>query len=484
MATTTIKLKRDTAANWASENTVLAQGEPGFESDTGKYKVGDGSTAWNSLDYMVPFRNIESSDGTVKIEATNTANVVTGDLLPATDTSSDIGSISKQFKDMYLSGTTLYIGGKPTSLSSDGKMAVDIADASLYGKTPVGYGVGAIAFDRTVSYDSNGNYLQEQNYIDINNINLSASTLAAVGTYVDAEPDLAAVNTNPAFYQFDNGFGIVKVYRYYFTKVVYNSSLEVPDNPGAATINVSNFSGGAYGNLNDPQFTINYDGNGDILSWELTAAGDPVVFDSILIDDGANNIADGGLAVQSAVPKTIATKVSETPLPAVKLEDPGTFATATLSIDTTTASTSTGISGVITVTDATSGAVGTITATSTSSADIIAYGEFDGTGSVYGNVITSSPATNLNLSYVAGTHDYTFDSAEADADYIVNVTYLGTPPSGASTDIVLMPLKWDYGFQIQIYKLEIDFVNSTYNMVLVNSSSDEPQYAVTVYRMR
>jgi hypothetical protein len=44
-----IKWRRDTAANWVSNNPTLAQGEPGFETDTGAYKIGDGVTAWNSL---------------------------------------------------------------------------------------------------------------------------------------------------------------------------------------------------------------------------------------------------------------------------------------------------------------------------------------------------------------------------------------------------------------------------------------------------
>lgn len=47
-----IQLRRDTAANWTSANPVLAAGQPGFETDTRKWKVGDGTTAWNSLAYM------------------------------------------------------------------------------------------------------------------------------------------------------------------------------------------------------------------------------------------------------------------------------------------------------------------------------------------------------------------------------------------------------------------------------------------------
>lgn len=48
-----IQLRRDTAANWTLANPTLAQGEIGYEIDTSKAKAGDGSTAWNSLDYWV-----------------------------------------------------------------------------------------------------------------------------------------------------------------------------------------------------------------------------------------------------------------------------------------------------------------------------------------------------------------------------------------------------------------------------------------------
>lgn len=50
-----LQLRRDTAANWTSANPVLAIGEIGYETDTGKFKIGDGSTAWSSLaDYFEP----------------------------------------------------------------------------------------------------------------------------------------------------------------------------------------------------------------------------------------------------------------------------------------------------------------------------------------------------------------------------------------------------------------------------------------------
>lgn len=50
---TKIQIRRDTAANWASTNPTLAAGEMGFETDTLRFKTGDGSTAWTSLGYNI-----------------------------------------------------------------------------------------------------------------------------------------------------------------------------------------------------------------------------------------------------------------------------------------------------------------------------------------------------------------------------------------------------------------------------------------------
>ena len=48
----TLQLKRGTAARWVELNLVLDAGEPGFEYDTKKLKIGDGKTAWNDLPYI------------------------------------------------------------------------------------------------------------------------------------------------------------------------------------------------------------------------------------------------------------------------------------------------------------------------------------------------------------------------------------------------------------------------------------------------
>lgn len=48
----TIQLHRGLAATWAAHNPTLAYGEPGFEKDTNRLKIGDGETEWNLLPYL------------------------------------------------------------------------------------------------------------------------------------------------------------------------------------------------------------------------------------------------------------------------------------------------------------------------------------------------------------------------------------------------------------------------------------------------
>jgi hypothetical protein len=51
MAYQRIQLRRDISVNWARVNPVLADGEPGHETDTGRFKIGDGKKSWKDLPY-------------------------------------------------------------------------------------------------------------------------------------------------------------------------------------------------------------------------------------------------------------------------------------------------------------------------------------------------------------------------------------------------------------------------------------------------
>jgi len=58
-----IQLRRDTLANWTTQNPVLTQGEPALETDTGRLKFGDGSTNYNNLPYFCDNKEIRGITG-------------------------------------------------------------------------------------------------------------------------------------------------------------------------------------------------------------------------------------------------------------------------------------------------------------------------------------------------------------------------------------------------------------------------------------
>lgn len=50
--------KRGKSEAWKTQNPVLGPGEPGFEIDTGRLKVGNGTIAWNDLEYVTDSSNL------------------------------------------------------------------------------------------------------------------------------------------------------------------------------------------------------------------------------------------------------------------------------------------------------------------------------------------------------------------------------------------------------------------------------------------
>jgi hypothetical protein len=49
----TLQFLRGTSTRWTSTNHILKAGEPGIETDTNRFKIGDGFTSWNELEYYL-----------------------------------------------------------------------------------------------------------------------------------------------------------------------------------------------------------------------------------------------------------------------------------------------------------------------------------------------------------------------------------------------------------------------------------------------
>ena len=157
----TIKLRRDTSANWATANTVLAVGEPGLDTTVNSIKYGNGTTAWNNLPYsgIVP--------------------TATGNLIPALGNTYTLGNVTNPYAELYLSGNTIYLGN--VVLEATGNALV--VDGSVL--TPDG---GNVTYDRisatgnitgpniSISGNVTGNYFSG------NGAGLTSITASNIGT--------------------------------------------------------------------------------------------------------------------------------------------------------------------------------------------------------------------------------------------------------------------------------------------------------------
>lgn len=92
MGNTVIQLRNDTAASWTSNNPTLAQGEMGLETDTNRFKFGDGSTAWNSLPYVGAGASFKY--GLYTLSADQTSNTATGNHIEWNTSAGSLGGLS------------------------------------------------------------------------------------------------------------------------------------------------------------------------------------------------------------------------------------------------------------------------------------------------------------------------------------------------------------------------------------------------------
>jgi hypothetical protein len=116
MAITRVRWKRGTAAEWASANTVLRLGEPGWETDTQQGKVGDGVTPWNSLDYHIGAGGGGGGGGDVAGDthaAASKTTPVSADEIPLVDSAASFG-----LKKLTITNLLALIAGATQTLTN------------------------------------------------------------------------------------------------------------------------------------------------------------------------------------------------------------------------------------------------------------------------------------------------------------------------------------------------------------------------------
>lgn len=171
-----ILFRRDTSANWATNNPVLSAGEPGFTTDTNIFKIGDGVTAWSSIQEINPAGITGPAGATGATGAVNFNNIAS-DVIASANATYDLGTQTYQWNDLYVAGS-MYLGSSTVTLSSSG------ANFILAGGTG-----NQITGNLEISGD-----------LTVNGIGITGASVATQGT--------SLYSTNPATSNFNTQDGI------------------------------------------------------------------------------------------------------------------------------------------------------------------------------------------------------------------------------------------------------------------------------------
>jgi hypothetical protein len=132
---TRMQQRRGTASQWTSANPILNSGEMGWESDTNKFKIGDGTNHWANLDYF--------------IDANSTANPSFGTSIIFEGATADSYETTLQVTDPT-DDRTITLPNVSGTVITTGNLS-DITDIGVFTSTITMEGSTANDFELTIS---------------------------------------------------------------------------------------------------------------------------------------------------------------------------------------------------------------------------------------------------------------------------------------------------------------------------------------------
>jgi len=186
-----IQLRRGGAQEWANANPTLAQGELGIELDTGRFKIGDGVSAWNTLRYERPVESISNTANTLvqrDADGNFAAGVITATLIGNSSTAARLSSTRQITLSDDLSATGTFDGSQNLNLA---------AELSLVSTLPHYDGTSSSSGTyNKVTVDAKGRITAAQDFTTSNNGTLADYGLDGTVEGASAQPydlDLVAV---------------------------------------------------------------------------------------------------------------------------------------------------------------------------------------------------------------------------------------------------------------------------------------------------
>ena len=116
-----IQLRRGGAQEWANSNPTLAQGELGIELDTGRFKIGDGVSAWNTLRYERPVESVSNTANTLvqrDADGNFSAGTITATLIGNASTAARLASSRQITLGDDLTGSAIFDGSTNITINA------------------------------------------------------------------------------------------------------------------------------------------------------------------------------------------------------------------------------------------------------------------------------------------------------------------------------------------------------------------------------
>ena len=196
---TRMQQRRGTAAQWTAANPTLAAGEIGFETDTSKFKIGNGSSAWSALTYFANTAGLEALLNDGAPAALNTLNEIAAAINddPAffTTVTTNLSNHSTATTSVHgientaLLATQTYANDAVSTHSSDTTSVHGIEDTSLLAtQSYVADAIAGVTDDYTLLAGEGISWNTGTGQFDVDN------TIATVGALTDHAADTTSVH--------------------------------------------------------------------------------------------------------------------------------------------------------------------------------------------------------------------------------------------------------------------------------------------------
>lgn len=135
---TRLQVRRGSASTWTSTNPVLYAGEIGYETDSGRFKIGDGTTSWTSLDYnaVVPTGFLAGSGLSVNVAADGSTVTysLTDPTIQISDITDFVDGVNDRVADLLTAGSNIQLTYTDSGNDSS-TLQISVTGVSVSGHT-------------------------------------------------------------------------------------------------------------------------------------------------------------------------------------------------------------------------------------------------------------------------------------------------------------------------------------------------------------